>query len=135
MKEEQQRDAQSTRPSCRILVVDDNRDAGETLAQLLAANGFTTRYVDDGNAALAELRTFAPQLAILDIGLPTIDGYELARQMKSLPEGSGLPLIAVSGYADEGDDRTSAFSRHMVKPVRIEELLEAIDTLIDPSKS
>lgn len=120
-------------PPWRVLVVDDNRDAGETLAQLLAASGFEVRYAPDGESALDEARLFAPELAILDIGLPFMDGYELARRMKAMNDGNNVALIALSGYVDGcglAAGRESGFDRHMTKPVRVAELVEAINTLI-----
>lgn len=134
MKEKQGDAMPVTGIPLRILVVDDNRDAGETLTQLLEASGFAVRYVEDAPAAVAEARNFAPDLAVLDIGLPTTDGYQLAKQLRSLPEGSALGLIALSGYGDDQDERKSAeagFSVHMTKPVRIGELVAAINTIIN----
>lgn len=129
--------ARSPQSRPHILVVDDNRDAGETLAQLLAASGFSVRFVEDANAALDEVRSFTPRLAVLDIGMPGTDGYQLARKLKSLPEGSDMALIALSGYGDQSDDVRSGeadFAMHMTKPVRIRDLVAAITHLLDDGK-
>lgn len=131
MKEEQS-SGRFSGPS-RVLVVDDNRDAGETLAQLLAASGFEVRYAPDSESALNEVRLFSPELAILDIGLPVMNGYELAKRMKVMTKGNDVALIALSGYGGDSSSAActaSGFDRHMTKPVRFFELLAAINHLL-----
>ncbi|MCU1282433.1 MAG: histidine kinase, partial [bacterium] len=111
----------------RVLVVDDNEDAAEMLAEMLRAEGHVARVAYDGPAALQLVADgFVPELAILDIGLPVMDGYELATRLKaSLP--SALPtLVALTGYGQEHDRARSAragFALHLVKPVVPERLL------------
>ena len=133
MKEEQVAQHPVEPGAARILVVDDNLDAGETLIQLLSANGFAVRHVPDGNGALLAVNDFSPDLAILDIGLPDMDGYSLAGRLRALPDNSRLPLVALSGYG-EGSDvahaREAGFDRHLTKPVRIAELIGVINTLL-----
>lgn len=116
----------------RILIVDDNRDAGETLSELLKASGYDCRHSVDGISALEEARRFAPDIAILDIGLPGMDGYTLAGCLRRLWGGEQLSLIALSGYG-EGADAVHAleagFDRHVTKPARLSDLLALINGL------
>lgn len=116
----------------RILIVDDNRDAGETLSELLKVSGYDCRYAVDGISALEEARRFAPDIAILDIGLPGMDGYTLAGRLRELPGGEQLSLIALSGYG-EGADAVHAleagFDRHVTKPAHLSALLAVINGL------
>lgn len=122
----------------RILVVDDNRDAGETLAQLLGAIGFETRYATDGAAAAQCAREFSPHLALLDIGLPDTDGYALAAELRALAGDEGLHLVALTGYGDDADvarARQAGFEQHLTKPVGIAELVGVIDALLGSSRA
>ncbi|MFT3767589.1 MAG: ATP-binding protein [Minicystis sp.] len=112
--------------SARILVVDDNRDAAGLLAEALAELGYATRVEHDGVAGLDAARAFQPQIALLDIGLPAMDGYELAARLRREPALRGIRLIAVTGYGQEDDKRRAAaagFDAHVVKPLNIELLL------------
>ncbi|HLV68277.1 MAG TPA: ATP-binding protein [Polyangiaceae bacterium] len=125
-------DSQTPRPSTpapfaprRVLIVDDNEDAAETLKQSLEAAGHSVRVAHDGAAALRAVADFSPDVAVLDIGLPVMDGYELARRLREQPTFRALPLIALTGYGSE-TDRTLAsaagFSAHLVKPVAVDRL-------------
>jgi CheY-like chemotaxis protein len=118
----------------RVLVVDDNHDAAESLRMLLDHVGYEVRSVEDGQQALATLDGFAPDLAILDIGLPGMDGYELARRLKADPRVPGLRLVALTGYGRE-PDRAKAlaaeFDEHLVKPVEPERLFAAVERLME----
>lgn len=117
----------------RILVVDDNRDAARMLADLLGLIGFEVRTADDGHEALALLPVFRPQIAVLDIGLPEMDGYELARRIRDMPAHAGLPLVALTGYgsdADRAQARAAGFNEHLVKPVLIDPLLATVDRVL-----
>lgn len=108
-----------------VLVVDDNTDAAETLAMLLEALGCETRVVDNGPAALALVASFKPPLALLDIGLPGMDGYELARRLRELPELARMRLVAVTGYGQKADIELAlkvGFDEHLVKPLNFEKL-------------
>ena len=108
----------------RVLVVDDNEDAASFLAEALRLEGFETRTAADGPAALRAADAFAPHVALLDLGLPVMDGYELAEHLRR--SASAPILIAVSGYGSKGDQErseASGFATHMVKPVDIEELV------------
>jgi signal transduction histidine kinase/ActR/RegA family two-component response regulator len=113
----------------RVLLVDDNADAADTMARLLALTGYEVRTAADGPAALALLDTFAPDIGLLDIGLPGMDGYELARRLRADPRSRAMRLIALTGYGREPDRRRSAeagFDEHFVKPVVVERLLELL---------
>jgi CheY-like chemotaxis protein len=107
----------------RILVVDDNVDAAESIAEVLQLLGNQVRVAHDGIEALRLARESAPDLALLDIGLPVIDGYELAQRLRS--EHPALRLVAVSGYGQDSDRAAAfraGFSRHLVKPVSLQEI-------------
>jgi signal transduction histidine kinase len=109
----------------RVLVVDDNQDAADSLADLLGALGYSATVAYDPAHAIAEAGRAMPQVAILDIGLPGMDGFELAAHLRRLPRGDGLKLIALSGYGQENDkhrSREAGFAAHLVKPINIAEL-------------
>ncbi len=111
----------------RILVVDDNRDAATTLGELLELLGHEVRVAHDGLEALDAAITFRPDVAVLDIGLPKLDGFEIARRIRE-KLGRSVVLVALTGYGQDEDRKKSAdasFDHHFVKPLRIEEL-EAI---------
>ena len=113
----------------RILVVDDNQDAAEMLAAALRMKGHVTMVAHDAPAALDMAPGFIPDVAFLDIGLPVMDGYELAARLRELPGLSGIRLIAVTGYGQESDRRKSqvaGFHHHLVKPVD----LDVVDTVV-----
>lgn len=113
----------------RVLIVDDNSDAAELLEQLLKRRGYLTSVAYDGPSALEAARGFQPELAVLDIGLPVMDGYELAAQLRALLAPSSPRLIALTGYGQEHDRHRSheaGFDAHIVKPVDAETLFEAL---------
>jgi PAS domain S-box-containing protein len=120
--------------SQRVLVVDDNVDAADSLSALIQCWGHDARMVTDGEAALAQARTFHPRLMLIDIGLPGIDGYQLARELRRMPELKGVVLIAVTGYGRQEDVRRSleaGFDQHWIKPFdteALEALLRALAT-------
>jgi len=104
----------------RLMVVDDNADAADTLALLLRAEGHRVAVQYSAQAALEAARREPPQIFLLDIGLPDLNGYELARRLRSLPETAHATLIAVTGYGQEQDQKQSqaaGFAHHLVKPV------------------
>jgi CheY-like chemotaxis protein/two-component sensor histidine kinase len=115
----------------RILLADDNIDFATSLGQLLSARGHDVRIVHDGEEALREAKSFAPEVAFVDIGMPKVHGYEVARQLRSLPSTAGALLVAVTGWGQEDDRkraREAGFDRHLVKPVDpadIEQILES----------
>ncbi|HZM36017.1 MAG TPA: ATP-binding protein, partial [Burkholderiales bacterium] len=107
----------------RILLADDNLDFASTFATLLRRMGNEVRVEHDGQAALAAAADFRPQLAFLDIGLPKVNGFELARRLRALPATRGAKLVAVTGWGQPADRQLAAeagFDDYMVKPVEIE---------------
>jgi PAS domain S-box-containing protein len=115
----------------RILVVDDNEDAAEMLAETLTRKGYETRVAYDAPTALRLAAAFSPDIAFLDIGLPVMDGYELASHLRKIPGLSDLRLIAVTGYGQESDRRKSqeaGFHHHLVKPVDVAAIEAAVTT-------
>ena len=109
----------------RILVVDDNHDAASMLGMLLTTFGYDVKIAFDGPSALSEAERFRPQLGLIDIGLPVMDGYQLAKQILGQPHTQGTKLIAVTGYGQDSDRKASkdaGFSAHLVKPVDADEL-------------
>jgi len=109
----------------RVLVVDDNRDAAESLAALISLRGADVGVAHDGVAALQALASERPGLVLLDIGMPGMDGYEVARRMRACPEGRDVTLVALTGWGQSEDRRRShsaGFDAHLVKPVELEEL-------------
>lgn len=112
-------------PGQRVLLVDDNADSAEPLSLLLQAKGHATRIAVEGEQALDVADEFQPNCVVLDLGLPGIDGYEVARRLRERPYGTTLVLVALTGWAGK-DVRTKAaaagFDYHLVKPVDLEAL-------------
>ena len=115
----------------RVLIVDDNEDAAELLSELLRDIGHEVVVAHDGPAALEALRTFRAEVGLLDLGLPGMDGFELARRIRRETDDNGRPrLIAVTGYGqanDRAETKAAGFDHHLTKPVAIEELARVID--------
>jgi CheY-like chemotaxis protein len=112
----------------RILVVDDNVDAAETMSDFLQAAGHTVSVFHDPASALGALPGLEPEFALLDIGLPVMDGYELAQRVRGLC-GDRCRLVALTGYGQDSDkvrSTAAGFSSHLVKPVDPAELLELL---------
>jgi CheY-like chemotaxis protein len=108
-----------------VLVVDDNEDAANMLREALLVKAHDVRVVQDGPSALQMCEKFRPDVALLDIGLPVMDGYELANRLRDLPGLTGMRLVAVTGYGQETDhqrSRAAGFDRHLVKPVDLDGL-------------
>ncbi|HEV7578414.1 MAG TPA: hybrid sensor histidine kinase/response regulator, partial [Caldimonas sp.] len=117
----------------RLLLVDDNDDAAESLALVLRLEGHEVRTAADGDAALALLDEFSPEAAILDIGLPTMNGYELAGALRADPRTRGIVLIALTGYGRAPDRKRAfdaGFDEHLVKPVEFDVLLLRLSELL-----
>ena len=116
----------------KILVVDDNADAAESLAALLSISGHETRMAHDGPEALQQAERFHPDIVFLDIGMPTLDGHETAKQIRKQPWGRDIVLVALTGWGQHEDRRRSkdaGFDHHLVKPADpmvVEKLLESI---------
>ena len=114
----------------RILVVDDNVDAAVTLAQLLKSLGHETVAVHDGTAALKAVVDFRPDTVLLDIGMPGMDGYEVARRLQAMKKERAMRIIAVTGWGQEADrqrSREAGFDVHLVKPVDPSLLLRVVE--------
>ncbi len=113
----------------RVLVVDDNRDFTRALNHILTLLGHEVRTANDGPSALALAKQAIPEVVLLDIGLPGMDGYEVARRLHALVAPAALPIIAISGYGQDTDrqrSREAGFACHLVKPVDVEVLAESI---------
>jgi signal transduction histidine kinase len=113
----------------RILVADDNRDAADTLAVLLEVMGHSVRRVHDGEAAVQEAAAFDPQLVLLDIGMPRLNGYETCRAIRQQAGGSARTVVAVTGWGQPQDvqsAREAGFDHHMVKPLDVGQLATLI---------
>jgi two-component system CheB/CheR fusion protein len=116
----------------RILIVDDNRDSRETLATLLRLFGHDVRTAHDGRHALEMAAAYRPDMVLLDIGLPVLNGYEVARRLRAEPDHRDTVLVAVTGYGGEEDRRRSlaaGFDHHMVKPVDFDSLQALLASL------
>lgn len=118
--------------SQRIIAVDDNRDSADSLGMLLKFLGAEVEVAYDGRTALDKVRSLRPTVVLLDLGMPGMDGYEVARRIREEPESKGVTLIALTGWGQE-DDRSRAkeagFDHHLVKPVDIGELQALLNSL------
>ena len=117
----------------RILIVDDHRDVVKGLSRLLSITGYEVRAALTPTEALEVAAEFQPQVAILDIGLPEMDGYKLAGELRSRMRESSPALVALSGYSQADDRRrseASGFAYHLVKPLDIDGLLDVLDKLV-----
>jgi CheY-like chemotaxis protein len=116
----------------RLLVVDDNRDAAESMSMLLEMWGHQVAFAYDGPSALQTAEQLQPQAVFLDIGLPGMDGYEVAARLRELPQAKDAILIAITGYGQEDDrlrSRRAGIDHHLVKPVAPDALRNLIDSL------
>jgi CheY-like chemotaxis protein len=119
-------------PKRRVLVVDDNHDAAESTAAMLRLMGSDVRTAHDGLAAIDAAIEYRPDLVLLDLGMPKLNGYEAARRLRELPDFADVALVAVTGWGQEHDQRRSreaGFDRHMVKPVEPNALMNLLRTL------
>jgi CheY-like chemotaxis protein/two-component sensor histidine kinase len=117
----------------KVLIVDDYAPAAESLALLLQEMGYHTHVVHDGAAALQAMGQFEPQLALVDIGLPVIDGYEVAQTVRRTPGRENLPLIAITGYGQASDHvrvMEAGFDEHVVKPLDAAHVSELIEKMV-----
>jgi signal transduction histidine kinase/ActR/RegA family two-component response regulator len=120
------------RRGLRVLVVDDNADAATLLGELLGLAGHDVRTAPDGPTALELATAFRPEVAVLDIGLPVMDGYELAQRLRDRLAADAPALIAVSGYgqpADRERSRAAGFVSHLVKPADVDRILDDLDRI------
>ncbi|MGH7607049.1 MAG: response regulator, partial [Gemmatimonadales bacterium] len=118
------------RARCRILVADDNQDSAESLAMLLRLSGHDVRTAHDGQEAVAIAQEFQPEVALLDLGMPTLTGYDAARRIREQPGGAKVVLIALTGWGQEEFRRRSrdaGFDHHLTKPVAVDALERLLD--------
>jgi signal transduction histidine kinase/CHASE1-domain containing sensor protein/ActR/RegA family two-component response regulator len=107
----------------RVLVVDDNLDAAATLAEAVRLDGHEVRVAHDGPSALEEAERFSPEVVLLDIGLPGMDGYEVVRKLRELPQVRGTQIVALTGFGQQSDRQralAAGFDDHLVKPVDLD---------------
>lgn len=131
---QKQEDNQLTTPKHLILIVDDNEDAALTIATLAEILGHTIQVAYDGGVAVKIAAEFKPDIALVDIGLPTLNGYEVAKAIRRQPEGERVYLIALTGWGQEEDKReaeAAGFDLHLVKPVNPIDLMKLFNSLPD----
>lgn len=124
--------ASSPGDPCRVLVVDDNADAAEAVAVMLRMFGHDVVTAGDGVEALQLAATFTPDIALLDLGMPRLNGYEAARRIREQPSGRHMALVALTGWGqprDRDSTRQAGFDAHLIKPIGSEELLETVNRL------
>lgn len=116
----------------RLLVIDDNKDAAESMSMLFELWGYEVVCAFDGRAGLETAARYRPDAVFLDIGLPGMDGYEIAERLREQPESSRAVLVAITGYGQDEDRRRSreaGIDHHLVKPVAPETLHKLLDSL------
>jgi signal transduction histidine kinase/ActR/RegA family two-component response regulator len=119
----------------KVLIVDDNKDAADSLHELLMESGFACASALDGPSGLEAVTKFGPDAILVDLGLPGLDGYEVARRIRALPDGRSRLIVAVTGYGEERDREKSAqagFDAHLVKPVDSDQLLTVLSRMSRP---
>lgn len=117
-------------PHRRVLVVDDNEDAAETLGALLNDLGATVQVAYSGREAIERVKTFHPDAVLLDIGMPEMDGYEVSRRIRAMPDQHDLLIVALTGWGQKQDrlrSRAAGFDHHIVKPPQIEKLRTVLE--------
>ncbi|HWW81122.1 MAG TPA: ATP-binding protein, partial [Steroidobacteraceae bacterium] len=122
----------ATRTQRRILVADDNNDALESLATLLQLSGHEVYTAANGAVALESAEQHRPEVALLDIGMPKLDGYEVARRIRAQPWGQRITLVALTGWGQDSDRKRSqeaGFDSHLVKPLDLDKLTELLAAL------
>ncbi|MGQ0764865.1 MAG: chemotaxis protein CheB [Gemmatimonadota bacterium] len=124
------------RARCRILVVDDNRDSADSLSMMLELRGYETRIAYDGLSAVDAAADFGPDVVLLDIGLPKLNGFEVARRIRKQEREGPLLLVALTGWGQESDRQRShdaGFDAHMVKPVDMDQLTAILERFLEKS--
>ena len=125
-------DESDSQPQRRVLIVDDNLDSADSLAMLMEITGNKTYRAHDGVEALEAIEKYRPEVVLLDIGLPKLDGHEVCRRMREQPWGKDIVVIALTGWGQEDDRRKSeeaGFNGHLVKPVDYDKLLALLASL------
>ena len=110
-----------------MLIVDDNQDSARSMATLQGLRGHETRTAFTGPEAVVAAAEFIPEVVLLDIGLPGLDGYEVARRLRAMPALAGVFLVAMTGYGSDEDraaGKNAGFDEHLVKPVNLDILRE-----------
>jgi CheY-like chemotaxis protein len=118
----------------RILVVEDNDDTARSLKTALELLGYEVAIAHDGPVALTVARAFRPDVALLDIGLPVMDGYELAKRLRAIATDGALPVVAVTAYGADSYRQRSAeagFAEHLVKPADLAQLERVLDSVLE----
>ena len=122
------------RTGLRVLLVEDDAELSRMLVEALVANGHEARVAHDGPAGLTACAEFKPAVALLDIGLPGMDGHALAERLRTLPGMENLRIVAVTGYGEQSyrrRSRTAGFDRHLVKPIDIVALERMLRVWVD----
>jgi CheY-like chemotaxis protein len=112
-----------------VLIADDNHDAAVSLSMLLQSMGHETRVVHDGIEAVEEAEVFHPDIVLLDLGMPRLDGYGTARKIASRPWAADTQIVAVTGWGQDADRKrakAAGFHRHLVKPVDLDALRQVM---------
>ena len=125
--------SEESRDGMKILVVDDNVDSAESLALLLSMGGHETHVAHDGPGAMAAAAQFLPDVMLLDIGLPQMDGLEVCRRVRQEPWGRRMAVVALTGFGQEQDrleSESAGFDRHIVKPIDYDALLRTLEAFI-----
>lgn len=125
-------------PQCRLLIVDDMKDSAESLATLLRLRGYEAHTAYDGEQAILLAESLRPDIILLDLGMPRLNGYDTCGRIRAQPWGSEIQLVALTGFGqDDVRQRlgTSGFDHHLIKPVELQTLIALIEMLIDPKKS
>lgn len=121
----------------RILVVDDNRDSADSLVTAFAVLGHEAEAVYNGRDALARLQMVGPSLLVLDLSMPEMDGYTLARAIRAVPGYDRVAMVALSGFGSEADrakSQAAGFDRHMLKPFDLADLEAMVGFAADPAR-
>ena len=139
MMDESGRDSSASRlpPSAlKVLVVDDNVDTVLSFSMLLKASGHEVRTAHDGPAAIVAALDYEPDVVLLDIGLPGLNGYEVAKRLRQYPVFKNVVLIALTGYGQDSDRQTAlqaGFNHHLVKPASLAQLQQILATVSTPA--
>jgi CheY-like chemotaxis protein len=122
-------------PQRRVLVVDDNRDAAASLGMLLKYLGTDVQIAGDGAAALSAIESYRPDVVLLDIGMPVMDGFEVARRIRENRSNDHVVLVALTGWGqaeDRNRTRAAGFNHHLVKPADITTIQTLLGTVSNP---